>query len=242
MDELLLTAGLVLYYRTYAAVAADTYSSELGILSKSAPRLITSPTFRKVPPGTNGGITLVGVAAGSLGAFTIAVTSLLLPFCSLGSPVAGCSKLGLDGGSAWGWNEQALWVLAITVWGTLGSLLDSLLGGLLQATVVDKQTGKVVEGCGGQKVSRTPRCLPPIALPLTSLTRFLSTLVPSHPKLWEILLSGNKHPFERTRILLMPCHRTLLLSRTTRELQIRLMRAVRSPPAVTFSTTMLSIS
>ncbi|EFR02387.1 DUF92 domain-containing protein [Nannizzia gypsea CBS 118893] len=147
--ESLLMVGIV---STYAAVAADTYSSELGILSKSAPRLITSPTFRKVPPGTNGGITLIGVAAGSLGAFTIAITSLLLPFCSLGSPVVGGAKLGLDGGSAWSWNEKALWVLAITIWGTLGSLLDSLLGGLLQATVVDKQTGKVVEGSGGQKV------------------------------------------------------------------------------------------
>ena len=36
--------------------------------------------------------------------------------------------------------------------GTFGSLLDSALGGWLQASVVDVRTGKVVEGAGGQKV------------------------------------------------------------------------------------------
>ena len=59
----------------YAAVAADTYSSELGILSKSKPRLIT--TLNTVPPGTNGGVTAAGVLAGALGAFTIGITSFL---------------------------------------------------------------------------------------------------------------------------------------------------------------------
>ncbi|WEW57395.1 hypothetical protein PRK78_002862 [Emydomyces testavorans] len=145
----LLMVGIV---ANYAAVAADTYSSELGILSRSPPRLITSLTFRRVPRGTNGGVTLVGLAAGAMGAFTIALTSLLLlPFCPLGS-LSGFTKTGLDGGRAWGLTEKALWVAAVTVWGTLGSVLDSVLGGLLQATVVDKRTGKVVEGDGGSKV------------------------------------------------------------------------------------------
>ncbi|EEP75504.1 conserved hypothetical protein [Uncinocarpus reesii 1704] len=145
----LLMVGIV---ANYAAVAADTYSSELGILSKSSPRLITSLTLRKVPRGTNGGVTLVGLAAGALGALTIALTSvLLLPFCPVGT-LAKFTKTGLDGGRAWGSREKILWVMAVTVWGTLGSVLDSVLGGLLQATVVDKRTGKVVEGEGGSKV------------------------------------------------------------------------------------------
>lgn len=41
----------------------------------------------------------------------------------------------------------------MTVWGLLGSVLDSVLGGLLQASVVDKRSGKVVEGSGGRKVN-----------------------------------------------------------------------------------------
>lgn len=158
--------------RNYAAVAADTFSSELGILSNSQPRLITSLTLRKVPRGTNGGVTLTGIAAGSLGAFTIALTSLLLPFCSLGS-ADGRSRVGLEGGKAWGINEKALWVFAITSWGTLGSILDSLLGGLLQASVVDKRTGKVVEGTGGQKVCFTPKHFTALTSPApTFLTYF----------------------------------------------------------------------
>lgn len=127
--------------RNYAAVAADTYSSELGILSKSKPRLITSPTFRVVPPGTNGGVTGTGLLAGVLGAFTIAVSSAaILPFCAEADTL---SML----------KSRAQWILAVTMWGGLGSVLDSVLGGLLQASVVDKRTGKVIEGAGGQKVS-----------------------------------------------------------------------------------------
>ncbi|KAH8429616.1 DUF92 domain-containing protein [Aspergillus melleus] len=138
----LLVVGIV---ANYAAVAADTFSSELGILSKSKPRLITSPTLRVVPPGTNGGVTGTGLLAGALGAFTVAATSAwLLPFCSSGD------ASGLD------LISRAQWILGFTAWGTLGSVLDSFLGGMLQASVVDKRTGKVVEGTGGKKVLITP--------------------------------------------------------------------------------------
>ncbi|KAL8690010.1 MAG: hypothetical protein Q9218_004443 [Villophora microphyllina] len=142
----------------YAAVAADTFSSELGILSKSRPRLLTSWNFRQVPPGTNGGITFWGTMAGFLGASTIALTSLLLlPFCPVGltsrtGRLFGDNQPGLEGGSGWGLREKAAWVLAVTIWGGLGSLLDSALGGWFQASVIDARTGKVIEGNGGTKV------------------------------------------------------------------------------------------
>lgn len=61
---------------------------------------------------------------------------MLLPFCAQG----------------WGDRERIFWVLAVTLWGGLGSVVDSFLGGWLQASVVDKRTGKIVEGSGGQKV------------------------------------------------------------------------------------------
>lgn len=130
-------ANKLFFRRNYAAVAADTFSSELGILSKSKPRLITSLNLREVPPGTNGGVTAAGLGAGLLGSFIVSATSAaVLPFCS---------SAGLK--------DRALWTIAMTLWGTLGSVLDSVLGGLLQASVVDKRSGKVVEGSGGRKVS-----------------------------------------------------------------------------------------
>ena len=151
----------------YAAVAADTFSSELGILSKSKPRLITSWNLREVPPGTNGGVTIAGFVGGLLGSFTVAVTSaILLPFCPVSSgklfgKVFGGRQPGLLGGNAWGPTEIALWVTAVTVWGLLGSLLDSFLGGWLQASVVDSRTGKVIEGRGGGKVRLYRPLVPP---------------------------------------------------------------------------------
>jgi len=38
----------------------------------------------------------------------------------------------------------------MTIWGALGSLLDSFLGGWFQQSVVDTRTGRVVEGEGGK--------------------------------------------------------------------------------------------
>ena len=146
-SSLLLTAGIV---SNYAAVAADTFSSELGILSKSPPKLIT--TLRTVPPGTNGGVTLVGLLAGALGSFCIALTSvLLLPFCPISSGPVGRV---LTEGEYRGWrvDDKVVWVLWVTVWGLLGSVLDSFLGAVLQASVIDTRSGKVVEGEGGAKV------------------------------------------------------------------------------------------
>ncbi|KAF6230908.1 hypothetical protein HO173_010816 [Letharia columbiana] len=157
----LLVVGIV---SNYAAVAADTFSSELGILSKSKPRLLTSWNFRQVPPGTNGGVTLAGTLAGFVGAFIIALTSvILIPFCSADTTIRGKflgNKPGFEGGDGWGWQEKIFWVIAVTIWGGLGSVLDSALGGWFQASVVDGRTGKVIEGSGGKKVlvsgSRTP--------------------------------------------------------------------------------------
>ena len=64
----------------------------------------------------------------------------------------GENQPGLKGGIGWGVQEKLFWTAAITIWGGLGSVLDSFLGGWLQASVVDSRTGKVIEGTGGAKV------------------------------------------------------------------------------------------
>ena len=135
----------------YAAVAADTFSSELGILSKSPPVLITS--LKTVPKGTNGGVSIAGLLAGVLGSAIIAIAAaLLLPFCGQHNSVLDKTKQITGQQAAWSTQEKVLLMVAITIWGTFGSLLDSLLGALLQASVVDERTGKVIESSGGIKV------------------------------------------------------------------------------------------
>lgn len=140
----LLVIGII---ANYAAVAADTFSSELGILAKGPPRLITSLTLRKVPPGTNGGVTLTGLAAGLMGSMVMVTTSMFfIPFCN--QQTAG--KLG--GGAPWTQEQYRILMAGLTVWGFLGSVLDSFLGGIFQRSVRDVRTGKIVEGEGGERV------------------------------------------------------------------------------------------
>ncbi|KAK4452390.1 integral membrane protein DUF92-domain-containing protein [Podospora aff. communis PSN243] len=140
----LLVIGII---ANYACVAADTFSSELGILSKGEPRLITSWRLRKVPRGTNGGVSLVGLGAGLLGSMIVVTAAVLtLPLCSE------MTEGRFGGGDAWSLEQRRWLMVGLTVWGLLGSVVDSVLGGLFQSTVKDVRTGKVVEGEGGVRV------------------------------------------------------------------------------------------
>ncbi|KAH6968610.1 hypothetical protein HG530_013404 [Fusarium avenaceum] len=140
----LLVVGII---ANYAAVAADTFSSELGILSTGQPRLITSPTLRKVPRGTNGGVTLLGLGAGLLGSMIIVTASMLfLPSCNEESAHTPA------GGAPWTMLERRKFMGFMVLWGALGSVLDSFLGGLFQRSVKDVRSGKIVEGEGGNRV------------------------------------------------------------------------------------------
>lgn len=100
-----------------AAVNADTWATELGVLSTRQPRLVT--TLKPVRTGVSGGVTLEGLLASLAGAGLIAA-------------------LG-----AWWWADGKLWITGLVA-GLAGSLVDSLLGASLQAMyhcpVCDKAT------------------------------------------------------------------------------------------------------
>ncbi len=66
---------IVLYVGCVATAAADTLASEIGVTG-GIPYLIT--TFRKVPVGTNGGITFKGEFVALMGSVTISLIALLL--------------------------------------------------------------------------------------------------------------------------------------------------------------------
>ena len=164
MDAFLDTLPYVIV-AAYATAAADTFASELGILSRERPVLLPSLLMGKVervPPGTNGGITGVGVLASALGALIIGVTAALaLPLCDgsdvdLEKKVASVQVSSLDHRDPrkkqWDMSSRAAFALVIMIIGTIGALVDSLLGAWCQASVVDSRTGKVVEADGGGKV------------------------------------------------------------------------------------------
>lgn len=107
-----------------AASTADTWATEIGTLFGGEPISLTSG--RKVPPGTSGGVTLVGTLAGAGGALFIAAVGTLanwpVPFA------------------------------AVALGGVAGALADSLLGATLQARrwceVCAKSTERLVHSCG----------------------------------------------------------------------------------------------
>jgi len=114
-----------------AAVSADTWATELGVLSPRSPRLIT--TGKVVPVGTSGGVTLWGIMASIAGALTMGGIAWLL--LALGR--AATSTLLLASSS-----------------GLLGSLFDSILGATLQGIYLCPRCGveteRVFHRCGYQ--------------------------------------------------------------------------------------------
>lgn len=130
-------------------MSADTFSSELGILAKRPPRLITN-LARTVPPGTNGGVTLFGTVAGFCGScLTSVVAVFLLPDLYRRSAVIEAERVGTESLSP---ISKLYLLLFFTIAGFSGTVIDSLLGALFQVSVVDVRTGKIVEGEGGKNV------------------------------------------------------------------------------------------
>ncbi|KAG0343973.1 Transmembrane protein 19 [Podila humilis] len=130
---------LFAYIGHYACCNGDTWSSELGILNKGWPTLIT--TFQKVPPGTNGGVSGLGLCASIGGGLLIGVmaaTSVLIQQAVewksvLSSTTTAKSADLLDSFLA---TVNSKFLLSLVIAGVgagfFGSLLDSLLGATIQ--------------------------------------------------------------------------------------------------------------
>jgi len=103
-----------LFISTMAAVTADTWGTEIGILSKSSVHSILN--FRKVPKGTSGGITLPGSSASLLGSLSIAVLGILSPFAP--------------------YEIKPETIVLVTLAGFSASLVDSVAGSTIQSRYV----------------------------------------------------------------------------------------------------------
>lgn len=87
------------------AAAADTWATEIGVLSSHAPRSIIS--WKPVITGQSGGVTLAGTLAGVIGAMAMAAIAFIAD-----------------------WGEIA--VIAAVLGGIGGTTIDSILGAALQ--------------------------------------------------------------------------------------------------------------
>lgn len=117
-----------------AAVNADTWATELGVLSPHPPRLIT--TLKPATVGTSGAVSLWGTAAAAGGALFIGVLAALL------SPLDGALPL-----------QRLFWLPVVGLAGGVGgALVDSLLGATVQGIYWcerdRKETEKRVHTCG----------------------------------------------------------------------------------------------
>lgn len=117
------------YIGALATANADTWATELGVLSPHAPRMITNG--KPTTPGTSGGITPLGTSASAAGAISLGLFNWLL---RPGDRFA-----------------RRLPVIAL-ISGLAGSLFDSLLGATVQTMyycpACEKETERRVHSCG----------------------------------------------------------------------------------------------
>jgi uncharacterized protein (TIGR00297 family) len=129
---------LAAFVGAIATVNADTWATEVGVLSRRPPRLVT--TWRQVEPGTSGGISLLGTLATAGGALAIGLIALI--FVTLDDLFGGPGFALVGGGSVAG----VLGLLpAATVGGLAGSLIDSVLGATVQAIYYSHRRGQETE-------------------------------------------------------------------------------------------------
>ncbi len=98
----------------FASANADTWASEVGVLSRASP--VSLMSLRPVPRGMSGGVTLLGLAAGLGGSVLIAVLFGLENLLVTRGVVAAARLACVTAGA-----------------GFLGCLIDSILGSTLQA-------------------------------------------------------------------------------------------------------------
>ncbi|KAF4572495.1 TMEM19 family protein [Pleurotus pulmonarius] len=123
----------------FACCLGDTLASELGILSKSKPVLIT--TLKSVPPGTNGGISLGGTLASIIGGAVMGVTMA-------------ASVVLQNSACATNWFALAAECI---FWGVVGggggSMVDSFLGATIQRTIYSEEKKRITEHGQGKVIS-----------------------------------------------------------------------------------------
>ncbi|GAX80613.1 hypothetical protein CEUSTIGMA_g8048.t1 [Chlamydomonas eustigma] len=173
-DSTILTSALSsAFLGHYCCCCADTWASEVGILNTSWPRLIT--TLQPVPPGTNGGVSLLGTLSSLAGALSVGGV-----YC-IAVAVQQCVTVWINGTEAVqkhqipGHDLSHMTVMLMSgALGVGGCLLDSLLGATLQFSGVDMTSNKVT-----QKLRKGVRHICGTALLSNDAVNFISAAMTS---------------------------------------------------------------
>lgn len=110
----------VSFVSSIAAVCADTWSTEIGIMTKS--KTVDILSFKIVEKGVSGGVSLIGTLGGILGASVIAFSSIF-----------------------WLNMRHFYYIIFIIFAGIVGNLSDSILGASLQAKYKCNVCSEIVE-------------------------------------------------------------------------------------------------
>lgn len=117
---------IVAYSTAFAAANADTWSSEVGVLSSRPP--ISILNFKKAEKGMSGAVSLLGIAAAFCGSMFITFVFFIGYILNFG------------------WNFKVIYYsILITLAGFSGSIIDSYLGALIQAKYKCVICGKITE-------------------------------------------------------------------------------------------------
>lgn len=107
-----------IYLGVLAVVNSDTWSTEIGSLSRTDPRSII--LFKKVPKGTSGAVSMIGTIGGILGSLAIAI-------------------IAFGFGYSWGT------VLMVILVGSVGNLVDSILGATIEVRYLCQDCGGIFD-------------------------------------------------------------------------------------------------
>jgi len=124
---------------SFASSNADTWASEIGVLSARKP--VSLFTFRPLPRGISGGVSLLGTSMALLGALLV-----------------GAAFAAENGAVAFFPSGFLSLALFITIAGFLGSLIDSVLGATVQAQYASPA---LTVSPGGEGLSVTERASRP---------------------------------------------------------------------------------
>ena len=114
--------GLGAFFGSVAAIMADKFASEVGVLGGKPYFLLN---FKRVKKGTSGSVSVLGTFMSYVGAATIALASLFL------------------------YNLSPMVALKISIAGFLGCVLDSLFGILEERGIGDKMTTNFICALSG---------------------------------------------------------------------------------------------